>query len=107
VAQLLVPGLDTDAVARLEARARRHGRSLEAEALAIIEEAVEAEPLEEGPGLKEEGAPGLRSDERGFGTLMHERFKKIGLTEEEWKLFNEGIEEFRRGDTFKPFDFDE
>ncbi len=37
---------------------------------------------------------------------MHERFKDVGLTEAEWKLFNEGIEEIRRGSTIKPVDFD-
>lgn len=79
MAQLIVRRLDEQVKERLKARARRHGRSVEAEARAILEEATSTEP------------------EKGFGTLMSRRFSKIGLTDEEFRLFNEGIEESRRG----------
>jgi plasmid stability protein len=93
MAQLFITDLDDAAKERLMARARRHGRDPEAEGRAIIEEAVGAEPLEQGPGLKEEGTPLLGSDEKGFGDLMYERFKDIGLNEEEFRRFSAGIAE--------------
>ena len=89
MAQLFVPELDDAAEARLKARARRHGRSLEAEARAILEEAAGEEPMP--PGLSEEGAPMQRGDEKGFGDLMYERFKDIGLKPDEVRRFNKGI----------------
>jgi plasmid stability protein len=92
MAQLFVADLDETVNARLNARARRHGRSLEDEARAILEEAAHEEPLEQ--ALQEEGAPMLRGDEKGFGDLMYERFKDIGLKEDEVRRFNDGIEEF-------------
>lgn len=103
--QLFVPEVDEAVAERLKARARRHGRTLEAEARAILEEAAREELAQ--AGLSEEGAPIQRADEKGFGTLMQERFKKIGLTEEEWKLFKEGTEELRRRGKLKPVDRDE
>jgi hypothetical protein len=83
MAQLLIRRLDDDAKMRLKARAKRHGRSLEAEARAILEDAANG-------GLKHGR---LRKKEKGFGTLMHERFKKTGLTEDEARLFQKGIDE--------------
>ena len=40
MAQLLIRGLDGDALARLKARAKAHGRSLESEARTILESAA-------------------------------------------------------------------
>jgi plasmid stability protein len=90
--QLCLPDLDEALQERLEARASRNGRSLEAEVCAILEEAVG----EEAPGreLREEDAPIHRGDEKGFGDLMYERFKDIGLKEDEVRRFDDGIEEF-------------
>jgi plasmid stability protein len=109
VAQIFIPELDDAVEERLLRRALRHGRSLEAEACLILTEAAGEEPLER--ELREEGASmqGVEqpADEKGFGTLMQERFRKVGLTDAEWQLFNEGIEEFRKGDRFRPFHFDE
>jgi hypothetical protein len=34
------------------------------------------------------------ADEKGFGDLMYERFKDIGLTEDEVRRFNNGIAGF-------------
>jgi len=96
MAQLIVRRLDDDVKERLKARAEKHGRSLEAEVRAILESAAKERISR--------GRP--RKKEKGFGTLMQERFKDVGLTEAEWKLFNEGIEEIRRGSLIKPLDFD-
>jgi len=83
MAQLIVRRLDDDVKERLKARAKRHGRSLEAEARAILEDAANGSP--------KHGRS--RKKEKGFGTLMHERFKKVGLTKEEARLFQKGIDE--------------
>jgi plasmid stability protein len=86
MAQLIVRRIADDVKARLKARAVRHGRSVEAEVRAIIEEA-----------MKGEEAEGAESARVGFGTLMRQRFSKDGLTEKEARLFNEAIERLRRG----------
>ena len=92
MAQLFVTELDDAVEERLKARTRRHGRTLEAEARAILEEAAREEPLQ--PGFREQGAPFDSGDEKGFGDLMYERFKDIGLTEDEVRRFNNGIAGF-------------
>ena len=76
MAQLIVRRLDDDVKERLKARAKKHGRSLEAEARAILEDAANGEPSS-GGGKKK----------KGFGTLMHERFKRTGFTDEEYAKF--------------------
>jgi hypothetical protein len=43
--------------------------------------------------FREEGAPIQRTDEKGFGDLMYERFKDIGLKQDEVRRFNIGIAE--------------
>jgi plasmid stability protein len=72
--------LDAAATARLEARASRNGRSIEAEACAIIEEAME-----------EEGPRGGKMDNLSLAEFMDANFKGIGLTDEEWVRFNVAI----------------
>ena len=44
MAQILVRNVDDSAVKRLKARARRHGRSLQAEANAVLEQAAAYSP---------------------------------------------------------------
>jgi hypothetical protein len=90
--QLFVPDLDEALEEQLKARASRNGRSVEAEVCAILEEALREEAPER--AFHEEGSPMQRSDEKGFGDLMYERFKDIGLKEDEVRRFNDGIEEF-------------
>jgi antitoxin FitA len=87
MAQLTVRKLDNGVKERLKGRAKRHGRTLEAEARAILEEAVVCEP----PAKKTLVKRPLK--EKGLGTLMFERFRKTGLTEEEARLFQQGIDE--------------
>jgi hypothetical protein len=96
VAQLLVRRLDDGVKARLKARARKHGRSLEAEARAILEKAANAEPSR-GPRDRKE---------KGFGTRVHERFKLTGFTDEEYAQFEQHIVEMR-AEPFKPIDLEE
>jgi len=78
MAQILVRNLDDHVKAGLVRRAARHGRSLEAEARAILAEAV---------------AP----PETGLGTYIQRLFADCPL--------EEPIHEFK-GQTIKPVDFD-
>jgi plasmid stability protein len=96
MAQLVVRKLDNAVKERLEARARKHGRSLEAEARAILEDAAGDE------GKK----PRRRRKEKGFGTLMHERFKHTGFTNEEYAEFERTLAELR-SEPFTPAEFEE
>lgn len=85
MADILVRRLDEDVKSRLKQRAKLHGRSVEGEVRAIIEEAVR--PTTEH----------CTESKVGFGTLMQRRFGKTGLTEDEARVFNEAIEELRSG----------
>ena len=64
--RLVVRQLDDDVEAKLQRRARRHGRSAEDEVREILRNAV-----------KEEGAP-----RPALGSKIAARFARIGLTEE-------------------------
>lgn len=66
MASLTIRGLDAQTHARLRVVAARHGRSMEAEVRAILQEQ-----------LQEQAA------ERGLGTRIHERFAGIGWTDGE------------------------
>lgn len=65
MAQLVVRGLEEDIKAKLQQRARRHGRSTEEEVREILRNAV-----------REEGGP-----PRPLGTLLRNRFAGLGLEE--------------------------
>jgi hypothetical protein len=95
MAQLTVSKLSDDAKQRLEARASRNGRSLEAEARSILEDAAAREAM-----------PVLRNDEKGFGDLMYERFKDSGLTPDELRRFNAGIAEINSMSEMRIPDFE-
>jgi plasmid stability protein len=66
VAQLVVRNLEDDVKARLQRRARRHGRSTEAEVREILRNAV-----------KDEGT--MR---KPLGARLRERFARIGLKDD-------------------------
>jgi plasmid stability protein len=91
MAQLLITDLGDAAEERLKVRARRHGRSLEAEVRAILEVAVGASGFEEAAGAK--AAALAPAGEKGVGDLMYERFKDIALKEDEVRRFNVAIAE--------------
>lgn len=79
MAQILVRKIDDEVKLRLQQRARRNRRGLEAEARAILSEAAARECATE-----------------GFGTMMRRRFAKHGLTPEEAEAFNSAIESMRQ-----------
>ncbi len=81
MAQLVVRQLDEDVKAKLQRRARRHGRSTEEEVREILRTAV-----------KDEGVT-----HRPLGSLLAARFARIGLHEEIPEL---------RGQAAQPADFD-
>jgi plasmid stability protein len=84
-AQLVVRNLEPEVKARLQRRAKKHGRSLEAEVRNILRAAV---PKRESKA------------EEGFGTRFASYFKGIGLRP------GEEIREWR-GDPIRPAEFDE
>ena len=81
MAQLLVRNLEDDVKAKLQRRARQHGRSTEEEVREILRNAVREEPVE---GL-------------GLGSRIAARFAGLGLGE---------IEE-HRGHLAHPIEFDD
>lgn len=66
MAQLVVRGLEDDVKAKLQQRARRHGRSTEEEVREILRNAV-----------RDEGTM-----PRPLGSLLRERFAGLGLDQE-------------------------
>lgn len=66
MAQLVVRNLDDDVKAKLQRRARRHGRSTEEEVRDILRGAVSHEGAPSGP----------------LGTRLKSRFARIGLDED-------------------------
>ncbi len=83
MAQLVVRNLDDDVKAKLQKRAKRHGRSTEEEVRDILRDAVKDD---------EKGRVGL-------GTQIAARFAKVGLREGE-----EILEQ--RGNPARPVEFD-
>ena len=79
--QLVVRNLDDEVKARLQRRARRHGRSTEAEVREILRDAVREEP---GP-------------QRGLGSRIAARFAGLDMPD---------IEE-QRGHPGRPAEFDD
>ena len=71
MAQLIVRNLDDDVKRRLQERARRHGRSAEAEVREILRDAVRP--------ARQEAAP--------LGTRLSRRFARVGLGTDiaEWR----------------------
>lgn len=84
-AQLVVRNLEEDVKTRLQRRAKKHGRSLEAEVRNILRAAVR---------------PAKPREQEGFGTKFAGYFKGIGLRE------SEEIREWR-GFPIRPVNFDE
>lgn len=84
MAQLLVRGLGEDVKDRLKARAKRHGRSLEAEVREVLTEAARAERQEQGP------------EEEKLGARLRKKYGSSGLTKEEWDEFEKSMAEERK-----------
>jgi plasmid stability protein len=97
MASVVVRSLDESVKERLKARAVRRGRSLESEIREILEHASR-EPLEQ-PGV-------AATVEKGFGTLMHERFGKTGLTPKELRRMERACEEIRDRSMMRIPDFE-
>ena len=96
MADILVRRLDDETKSRLRRRARRHGRSLEAEVRQILQEAVAYEKAAE--AAEAQGGKGL-------GTLLMEQLGKSPLSRKEWLEFDRSLEEARRGTKPRDVDF--
>ena len=86
MAQLIVRNIENSVKARLQKRAKRHGRSMEEEVREILRDAAKAE--------------NESSAAEGLGTRIAARFREVGLGE------NEEITELR-GFALKIPDFEE
>jgi antitoxin FitA len=82
MAQLLVRNLENEVMARLQLRARRHGRSTEEEVREILRNAVKREGMQSEP----------------LGSRLRNRFAGIGLEKELPEL---------RGEVAQPAPFEE
>ena len=85
MAQILVRKIDDSVKETLRANAKAHGRSLEEEARSILTSSALG-------GSRMDAAV---TEEFGFGTRIHERFKRIGLSDEDFAAFEEAIESNR------------
>jgi plasmid stability protein len=88
MAQAILLDVEDALEERLRVRASRNGRTLEAEVRAILAEAESGVPEQVLRGA------GRGTGEKGFGDLMYERFKDIGLKQDEVRRFDAGIAEF-------------
>ena len=98
MASLVVRGLDEVVKEKLRERARRRGHSLEAEVREILETASQ---LAEG-GRREDAS----SAEKGFGTLMHERFAQRGFTASELDRLDRAVGEIKDRSMIRIPDFE-
>jgi plasmid stability protein len=81
MATLLIRNLDDAVKERLRARAKANGRSLEAEARAVLAASV--------PGQRTDDAP-------GWATRLIEETRHLAMTEEEWKAFDAELRRARK-----------
>ena len=91
MAQLLVRKIEDSLKEELRAQAKAKGRSLEEEARAILKGGV--------------GRARLDESEFGWATKISQRFKGIGLTDEEFAEFEKAIESMR-GSPVRPAAFE-
>jgi antitoxin FitA len=91
--QILVRKLGDDVKERLRARAKRNGRTLEAEARAVLEEAATATPVEEPKRF-------------GLGTELLALQCDSELTQEDWEAFERSLQENRKDFKVRVIDFD-
>lgn len=95
MAQLVVRNLPDSVKERLKLRARRHGRSLEAEVRSVLEAAASA-PLETfGP------PPG-----EGLGSWLAREMSKYKVSRKDWEEFERSLRESRRSWSTRPVEFD-
>ena len=92
MAQLVVRNLPDEVKDRLQRRAARHGRSLEAEVREILAQAPEAEA----PGKKKLGA----------GTALARKLTKHKVEDADWQALNANMKELRRNWRVRDVDFD-
>ena len=93
MAQLLIRKLDDDVKARLKARAKSHGRSLEAEVRDVLEKAVASAPVH--------GATA-----EGFGTALARKMAAHGVTDADVDELERLIADGRRSWGGRPVEFD-
>ena len=83
MAQLIVRNLPDEVKARLVRRAKRHGRSLEAEVREILGGVPEPQPV-------------AKDADEDWTSAFVERIRRTGVTREDVDALNESIAEVRR-----------
>ena len=96
MAQLLVRNVSDDVKERLRQRAKRHGRSLEAEARAILSDAAGSQKPQ-GVAVKAAGG--------GWATDLARKMKKTGLTKKDADALDANIRELRKSWRMRSIDF--
>jgi antitoxin FitA len=96
VAQLVVRNLSDEVKEPLKRRAKRHGRSLEAEVRAVPEEVPEP------PAIEPQSPTG-----QGWASQLADKMRELGLTDEEWQEFDQSLREERARWRLRPVEFDE
>ena len=99
---LLIPDLDEEVRRRLEKRARRNSRSVEAEVRIIRGEAAGQAGFEEAG----ENAAVLRREADALGDMAYEHFKGRGPTDDEFARSNAGIAEINSRSQMRIPDFE-
>jgi plasmid stability protein len=87
--QILVRRLSDEVKERLRQRAKRNGRTLEAEARVVLEQAAQSS---NGPTAIEPA----EASRVGWGTRLVELQASIGLSESDWEAFDSSLREIRR-----------
>ena len=93
MAQLVVRNLPDDVKERLKERAKRHGRSLEAEAREVLERAA---------NLPAEPAP----KSEGWATELAQKISQHEVSQEAWDEFDRALLEQRASWRDRPLDFE-
>ena len=93
MAQILIRGLDDRVKAHLRERAKRHGRSLEAEVRHILSQSVEPATMGSLPATA------------SLGALFRRRFSRHGLTHEEAVALEAACDDVRAGSRLRVPDF--
>ena len=97
MAQLVVRNIPDDLKERLKRRAKRHGRSLEAEVRDILAHA---------PDRSEPSPASASARGEAWVKDLAERMRLIGLSKKDWEEFDRSLEESRRNWGGKPVEFD-
>lgn len=91
MAQLIVRNLPDEVKLKLKKRAEKHGRSVEAEARAILSEATDISAIS--------------AAETGLGTQLAKKLARHKVSKTDWDAFDENMRQLRRSWRMRDIDF--